>query len=330
MGLDIPTFLFQPAFKDQASEMGEDRVTAATLHIAHPALPHLDNRFRFFYVWIVWSNLSILRGCVIKVGTSGFSFPDWKGTIYPAGIRERDMLPFYEKELGFHALELNFTYYTLPSQKSLSAMSEKTSADFEFVVKSYKGMTHDIRDKETGARMDNQEVFKKFKDGLAPLLEDRKLACVLAQFPYGFFPNRENWNYLEKFKEELEGISLVFEFRNQAWLKDQTVQFLEKRAVGFCIVDEPRLPQLMAYLPRATSDIGYFRFHGRNPRWFNVPIKVRYDYLYTEAELKEFIPDIRDISKKTAKTLIFFNNCYSGSAAKNAAQMAKLLFEQQE
>jgi uncharacterized protein YecE (DUF72 family) len=57
-------------------------------------------------------------------------------------------------------------------------------------------------------------------------------------------------------------------------------------------------------------------------------MKVRYDYLYNEEELKEFVPGIKDISKRTGKTLIFFNNCYSGSAAKNAAQMAKLLVEQ--
>jgi uncharacterized protein YecE (DUF72 family) len=267
---------------------------------------------------------------MVKVGTSGFSFPDWKGTIYPASIRERDMLSFYEKELGFHALELNFTYYSLPSQKSLDGMSKKTSADFEFVVKSYKGMTHEVWNKQTGARIDNQEIFEKFRLGLVPLIEDKKLACVLAQFPYGFFPNRETWSYLDQFKEEMGDIPLVFEFRNQAWLKDQTIQFLEKKGIGFCIVDEPRLPQLMPYIPRATSDIGYFRLHGRNPKWFNVPLKVRYDYLYTEGELKEFIPDIENISRKTAKTLIFFNNCYSGSAAKNAAQMAKLLLEEQK
>jgi len=267
---------------------------------------------------------------MIKVGTSGFSFPDWKGTIYPASIREKDMLSFYEKELGFRALEINFTYYSLPSQKSLSGMSKKTSADFEFVVKSYKGMTHEVWNKETGARIDNQDIFEKFRLGLVPLIEDKKLACVLAQFPYGFFPNRENWSYLDRFKEEMGEIPLVFEFRNQAWLKDQTIPSLEKKGVGFCIVDEPRLPQLMPYLPRATSDIGYFRLHGRNPKWFNVPLKVRYDYLYTEEELKDFIPDIQTISQKTAKTLIFFNNCYSGSAAKNAAQMAKLLLEEQK
>ena len=265
---------------------------------------------------------------MIKVGTSGFSFPDWKGIVYPEGIREKDMLPFYEKELGFNVLEVNFTYYTLPSQKSFAAMSQKTSQDFEFVVKSFKGMTHETWDKETHTRIDHQETFKKFKYGLVPLIEERKLAYVLAQFPYGFFPNRENSSYLQEFKEEMEDIPLVVEFRNKSWFKEDTFQLLEKREIGFCVVDEPKLPQLMPYHPRATSGIGYFRFHGRNPNWFNVPAKVRYDYLYSEEELKEFVPGIKDISKKTGKTLIFFNNCYSGSAAKNAAQMAKLLIEE--
>ncbi len=264
---------------------------------------------------------------MIRIGTSGFSFPDWKGTVYPIGIRERDMLSYYEKELGFNALEVNFTYYTLPSQKSFDAMSKKTSKDFEFVVKSFKGMTHEIRDKETGAMVNNQEAFKKFKYSLIPLMEDSKLTCILAQFPYGFFPNRENLDYLERFKAEMEEIPLVFEFRNQTWLKEQTFQFLERNKIGFCIVDEPKLSKLMPYLPRATSEIGYFRFHGRNPNWFNVPTSVSYDYLYSEGELKEFIPDIINISQKTAKTLIFFNNCHAGSAAKNAAQMVKLLME---
>ena len=266
---------------------------------------------------------------MIKVGTSGFSFPDWKGPVYPPGIRERDMLSFYEKELGFNVLEVNFTYYTLPSQKSLAGMAQKTSENFEFVVKSFKGMTHETWDKETHARVDHRETFKKFKYGLVPLIEAKKLACVLAQFPYGYFPNRENLSYLEKFKEEMGDIPLVVEFRNKAWFKEGTFQLLEKKEIGFCVVDEPKLPQLMPYHPRATSEIGYFRFHGRNPNWFNVPMKVRYDYLYREEELKEFVPGIKDISKRTAKTLIFFNNCYSGSAAKNAAQMAKLLAEQQ-
>ncbi len=265
---------------------------------------------------------------MIKIGTSGFSFPDWKGTVYPVGLREREMLSYYEKTLGFNTLEVNFTYYTLPSQKSFEAMSKKTSKTFEFVVKAFKGMTHEFRNKETGELIDNQEVFKKFKLSLSPLVGDGKLACVLAQFPYGFFPNRQNFEYLEKFREEMEDIPLVFEFRNQRWLREGTFEFLKRYHIGFCIVDEPKLPNLMPYLPRATSEIGYFRFHGRNPNWFNAPTSVRYDYLYSEKELMEFIPDIKDISRSTAKTLVFFNNCHAGSAAKNATQMAKLLSEQ--
>jgi uncharacterized protein YecE (DUF72 family) len=260
---------------------------------------------------------------MIKIGTSGFSFEDWKGPVYPADMRDRDMLSFYEKELGFNTLEVNFTYYTLPSQKSFAAMSKKTSKSFEFAVKAYRGMTHEIRDKETGKMMENQETFQKFRYSLLPLVEDGKLSCVLAQFPYGFFPNRENFQYLERFKEEMPDIPLVFEFRNQTWLKEGTFQFLERKGLGFCIVDEPKLQKLMPYLPRATSGLGYFRFHGRNPQWFNVPMSVRYHYLYSEQELKEFIPDIQNIAQKTAKTLVFFNNCYSGAAAKNAVQMAK-------
>lgn len=239
------------------------------------------------------------------------------------------MLTFYEKELGFNALEVNFTYYTLPSQRSFEAMSKKTSREFEFVVKCFKGMTHEIRDAQTGARLNNQEIFERFKYSLLPLSEEGKLACVLAQFPYGFFPNRENLEYLGEFKERMGDMPLVFEFRNRAWVGEPTFQFLERNGIGFCIVDEPKLPKLMPFVLRTTSDMAYFRFHGRNPNWFNVPMKVRYDYLYSEAELKEFVPEIQAISRKTAKTLIFFNNCYSGSAAKNAAQMARLLMEQQ-
>lgn len=264
---------------------------------------------------------------MIKIGTSGFSFADWKGPVYPPDIRDRDMLSFYEKELGFSVLEVNFTYYSLPSAKSFAAMAQKTSKGFEFAVKAFKGMTHEIRDKETGTFLSNEETFQKFRDSLAPLRDEGKLACVLAQFPYGFFPNRENFAYLERFRGEMEGIPLIYEFRNQSWLREGTFQFLEKRGIGFCVVDEPKLPKLLPYVPRATSEIGYFRFHGRNPNWFKAPVEVRYNYLYSEDELKEFIPGVQEISQKTSKTLVFFNNCYSGYAAKNAAQMAKLLSE---
>ena len=97
---------------------------------------------------------------MIKTGTSGFSFDDWKGSIYPPDLKKNSWLVFYERELGFKALEVNFTYYSLPSPKSFDSMSRKTSEDFEFAVKAYKDMTHNIRDKATKKIVDNSEVFK--------------------------------------------------------------------------------------------------------------------------------------------------------------------------
>lgn len=263
---------------------------------------------------------------MILVGTSGFSFPDWKGTIYPKGIRDSEMLPFYERELGFKALEVNFTYYTLPSQNSFIGMSRKTSDNFQFVVKAFKGMTHEIRDKKSGKLLDNREIFDKFNYSLQPLKDQGKIGCVLAQFPFSFFPSRQNLEYLSYFRQQMEDIPLVVEFRNRYWIRESTFQFLEKRGLGYCIVDEPRLPKLMPFFPRATTDLGYFRFHGRNPKWFSVPISVRYDYLYSKEEMKELVPAIQKISRQTPQTLVFFNNCHAGSAARNAVEMARMLF----
>ena len=264
---------------------------------------------------------------MIKIGTSGFSFDDWKGAVYPQGLQKSEWLFFYEKELGFKALEVNFTYYALPSPKSFEGMSRKTAADFSFAVKAFRAMTHEIRDKSTGQFIDNRDVFDKFLFSLEPLIKDKKLSCILMQFPYSFYANAENSDYLKTAKDRLKDIPVIVEFRNSAWLTEETFSFLKTYELGYCAVDEPKLKGLMPFAPRATSSIGYFRFHGRNKNWFNAPTSVRYDYLYSNDELKEFIPPINDLALKTSTVLVFFNNCHAGSAAKNAIMLAQMLFQ---
>ncbi|HLA37509.1 MAG TPA: DUF72 domain-containing protein [Candidatus Brocadiales bacterium] len=271
---------------------------------------------------------------MIKLGTSGFSFDDWKGPIYPPKLKKQDMLSYYEKELGFKCLEINSTYYTLPSPKSMEGMAKKTSEDFEFTVKAFKGMTHEIwdnpPDKSVGARcnvplLDNRDVFEKFNFSMKPLTEAGRLRCILAQFPPWFHPSKENLDYLRAFKDRTADMPVVVEFRNQAWHKDSTLAFLKGEGLGYCVVDEPRLPGLMPFNPGATSTIGYFRLHGRNPRWFNVPASVRYDYLYSEGELQEFLLPIEEVDGCTETTFVFFNNCHGGSAVKNAMRLRDML-----
>ncbi|KKO18333.1 MAG: hypothetical protein BROFUL_02990 [Candidatus Brocadia fulgida] len=81
----------------------------------------------------------------------------------------------------------------------------------------------------------------------------------------------------------------------------------------------------MPYNPTVTTDLGYFRFHGRNANWFEATASERYDYLYTPDELKVFVSDIKKISGTTRNTLVMFNNCHTGKSVKNALGMLKLL-----
>ena len=262
---------------------------------------------------------------MIKLGTSGFSFEDWKGTIYPPKLKKQDMLPYYEKELGFKCLEINSTYYTLPSSKSMEGMTKKTSEDFLFTVKAFKGMTHEIWDKDTKVLLDNRDVFEKFNFSMKPLRQAGRLRCILAQFPPWFYPVKENLDYLRAFKERTASLPVVIEFRNLAWHKDSTLAFLREEGLGYCVVDEPGLPGLMPFNPKSTSTIGYFRLHGRNPNWFNVPASVRYDYLYSEEELQEFLLPIEEVAGLTETTFVFFNNCHGGSAVMNAMRLRDML-----
>jgi len=265
---------------------------------------------------------------MIMIGTSGFQFDDWRGDVYPEKLRKTDMLAYYEKELGFNVLEVNYTYYTLPSPRTFDGMLRKTSKDFSFVVRSHKDMTHDIWSGERRTELkDTSDVFKKFLYGIKPLVDAGSLGCVLLQFPYYFYPVPAHYDYLLKCKDNLSALDVVVEFRNRRWAGQTTFDFLRKNELGFCIVDEPRLPGLVPLIPEVTSEIAYFRFHGRNPNWFNAEKSERYDYNYTDAELKEFIPMIHDIRNRTKKVYLFFNNCHKGQAAKNAAAMKNFIFD---
>ncbi len=265
----------------------------------------------------------------IRIGTSGFSFPDWVGPVYPAGIKKPHMLEYYEIKLGFETLEVNFTYYSLPGERTMEAFVRKTSGDFDFVVKGYRGMTHDPFDTRLTKRPDKAEVkdnFKKFVSALGPLKRAKKLGAILLQFPVFFYPSTENKDYILKCKEWIGDIRTVIEFRNRSWAKKETFDFLRENNLAHCAVDEPKLPRLMPFVNEVTSNTAYFRLHGRNTKWFNVSAQKRYNYLYTDTELKGFVPEILHMKQAAVdKLYIFFNNCHAGAAVKNAQRMKKIL-----
>jgi uncharacterized protein YecE (DUF72 family) len=266
----------------------------------------------------------------IRIGTSGFSFPDWRGgVIYPKGLLQKEELIYYQKELGFDTLEVNATYYALLSDKTAFAMEQKTGKGFEFVVKGFRGFTHDpFDDRLAGKKPSIEQAFsdiEKFNFSLKPFSEAGKLGAVLLQFPVFFYPSKESQDYIVKCKKAFAGVPLVIEFRNIGWAKDETFGFLKENDLAYCAVDEPKLERLMPFKSEVTSGVAYFRLHGRNQNWFNAPASVRYDYLYSEEELESFLPDIGKMAEHSKKMYIFMNNCHAGSAVKNAKRMKQLL-----
>lgn len=254
---------------------------------------------------------------MIYLGTSGFSYNDWVGNFYPRGMPRREWLTYYSRE--FKALELNSTFYAFPKLSTLDAMISKTGEDFVFSVKANQEMTH--------KRQRNKEVFTAFKKMLEPFINAGKLGCILAQFPYSFGLNRQNQDYLELFHEWLMDLPLVIEFRNGDWLKLEVFHWLRHHNFGFCCVDEPHLPGLLPPIAEATSNIAYIRFHGRNATkwWQHEHAYERYDYTYSVAELKEWLPKIRKLEHLSEKLFIFANNHWQGQAVGTIRQLRVLL-----
>ena len=256
---------------------------------------------------------------MILIGTSGFSYKDWKGPFYPKGLPEREMLAFYSER--FRTVELNFSYYAIPSAATSRRLVERSAGRVEFVVKAHRSMTH--------TREAGEADYEAFLRGVAPLREAGLLGAFLVQFPHAFRPTRQNAAYLLEVCGRLAPVPVVVEFRHAGWVAAETFDFLRRHGLGFCCVDEPRLKGLLPPVAEATGPIGYFRFHGRNAEkwWRHDEAYERYDYLYVAEELAEWVPKILKVEASTEKVYAFFNNHYAGQAVTNSRMLEELLAE---
>ena len=254
---------------------------------------------------------------MILIGTSGYSYEDWIGNFYPEGTKKDKFLEFYSNK--FRAVEINFTYYQLPSLKVMEGLTKKSEGKVEFVIKANKVFTH--RKEENLS-----DYADKFKYSLAPLQEKKVLGALLFQFPYSFHAKKENYDHIQIIRENFKDHEIVMEFRSKFWANENIYKFLNALKIGFVNVDEPELPNLMPRTDEVTSDIGYVRFHGRNKaNWWSGDNKSRYDYLYKKEELASWIPAIKKISKLTKKTFVFTNNHWQAKAVKNAKMIMEML-----
>ena len=271
----------------------------------------------------------------IFIGTSGYSFADWVGPFYPPGTRPGDFLSYYARH--FDAVEVNSTYYRIPSPAAIAQMERKTPPGFRFMVKVNQAMTHE-RSLQAG-------LVRDLRAALEPLKAAGKYEGLLAQFPWGFRRTPENESHLAALRDSLAGEPLFIEFRHASWALPDMQERLRGKRLGFCAVDEPALASLMPPVAWVTAEDAYVRFHGRNAKnwWGNRPAATaadaspreagaasvdRYDYDYRADELKEWVQKVRELAGQARRTYLFFNNCHAGHAARSAKLMQELLRQQ--
>lgn len=258
----------------------------------------------------------------VRIGTSGYSFPHWVGTVYPEKTVPSDMLATYAKD--FDAVEINFTYYRDPTPAIFEGMLRKVDPNFTFVIKAPRGMTHE--------RDAMASVAKPFVQSLAPLRDAGQLGGVLLQFPQSFHLNDLALDHLKHVADIFvsRGIPTSIEFRHKEWYEDRVYQYLQKLQLGLVNVDLPRIGSLPTPTNILTNDVAYFRLHGRNEKaWYNPPTgSHRYDYLYTDEELQQWVGRVKGVLDTATKVYIFTNNCHKGSSFVNGLRL-KQYFEQE-
>lgn len=253
----------------------------------------------------------------LRIGTSGYDYPEWKGSFYPPDLSRKDFLGFYSEQ--FDTLEINYTYYGQPRPEVFEGMLGRLRRPVDFSVKAYRSLTHE-RDAGT-----LPAVAREFRTGLGPLIRAGRLAAVLLEFPSSFHYSPGERVYLARLLDELAGMPLVVELRNAEWYGVRVIEALRERNVGLCILDAPRLPGLPPVADLVTGELAYVRFHGRNAAaWWTGDAGTRYEYLYDPDELSSWLPRLGSLGSQAKKIRVYFNNHRRGNAAANALCLARL------
>jgi uncharacterized protein YecE (DUF72 family) len=294
----------------------------------------------------------------IRVGTSSWTDKTLLASgWYPAEAKTPDArLRYYASQFG--VVEVDSTYYSLPSERNAALWIERTPKDFTFHVKAFSLMTRhpttvralpkDIREllpDDAPQRLYPKDIPTKveeltwdmFRSALMPLHSAGKLGVVMFQFPQWFMPNRESHEYILTCRDRLPDYDIAVEFRQAAWFADdhrarRTLEFLKTEEIPFVCVDMPQgFPSSIPPLAEATSKrLALMRFHGRRSEVWGkrgVPVIERFKYDYSQDELAEWVPRIEALGERAKQTHVLFNNCYRDYAPKNAKQFADMVSE---
>jgi uncharacterized protein YecE (DUF72 family) len=267
---------------------------------------------------------------------------------YPPEARTPDeRLRYYASR--YPIVEVDATYYAPPSEATATLWAQRTPEEFTFDVKAFSLLTQhptkpgalykDLRPdtkknvylKDFDASVIDQ-VWERFLSALNPLADAGKLGALLFQFPQWFPIGKKNKAYVLDCKARCAPVPITVEFRNKTWMTDdnraETLDFLASYGIPYVCVDMPQgftssIPPVVA----ATSgDLAVVRFHGHNDaEWESGSVQRRFAYLYSEQELKRWVPKIEELAEQAKETHVLMNNCHRDYAQRNASALLDLL-----
>jgi uncharacterized protein YecE (DUF72 family) len=299
----------------------------------------------------------------VRIGTCSWADEALSKWFYPPKLPAKERLAWYSEH--FDTVEVDSTFYRLPSESMVQGWAERTPNDFTMHIKAFGLMTRhpvkaevipeDLRDEmpvDDRGRVDRPprelraEIFSRFLAALEPLRSAGKLGGILFQLPPYIVHKDTSLEYLGWSRAQLEGYEMLVEFRHRSWLDDEnradSLAFLERIGASYVVVDAPRSDTARNLVPTvvaATSPLAYVRFHGRNLGTWNKrggSAAERFDYLYTDEELGEWVEPLQELAGQTQEAYAFFNNNASSEdpdnplgriaqAATNARQLRRLL-----
>jgi uncharacterized protein YecE (DUF72 family) len=271
----------------------------------------------------------------IRVGTCSWADEALSKHFYPPGLPAGDRLAYYAEH--FDTVEVDSTYYRLPVESMVERWAERTPDGFVMHVKAFGVMTRhpvkltqlptDLRDEapaddrgrvERPSREFRAEIFSRFLAALEPLRAAGKLGGILFQFPSYVVYKPASLDYLSWAREQLGEHELLVEFRHSSWYEEnvrgEVLSFLDQLGAGHVVVDAPRIEGAKNLPPTVlavTSPTAYVRFHGRNAETWNKrggSAAERFDYLYSDDELREWTKPLRALSEQAEQAFVFFNN----------------------
>jgi len=269
----------------------------------------------------------------IRIGTAGWSYKDWDGVFYPAGMQRRKQHALEFLAQCFDVVEINTSFYghIKPELAKLWARKVAVNPNFVFTAKLHQSFTHSpiaVMEPTSAATIKpNDEDERLAREGLDALASTGKLGALLIQFPVSFKNTLLNREYLESLLRQFIEFPRVVEVRHDTWNRPDTIQYFMEKNVAFCNIDQPLIGKSLPATEHVTSPVGYVRLHGRNyDQWFEADKGAdRYNYLYSETELAGWKEKIERIARKAEVTYVVANNHFEAKGAVNGLQLKHML-----